>query len=181
MSWNARLIAGSLMAFVYNGILSGIPSRVLRHTFLRGWLGAFGAGCGVQRGCKFLNGRKVYLGRRVVVNFGCMFDGRIYPIHVGDDVSIGPEAVILTLGHDPQSSTFENKGGPVRIGDRVWIAYRAMILPEVEIGEGAVIAAGAVVTRDVPAFAIVAGSPAKVVGERSATLDYRLAYRPWLI
>ena len=124
MSWNARLLAGSLMAFGYNSLLSGLPSRTLRHAFLRGWLGAFGEGGGVQRGCKFLNGRKVYLGRRVVVNFGCMFDGRTYPIHIGDDVSIGPEAAILTLGHDPKSPTFADQGGPVRIGDHVWIAYR---------------------------------------------------------
>ncbi len=181
MSLNARLLAGSLMAFVYNSVLSGLPSRTLRHAFLRGWLGAVGEGGGVQRGCKFLNGRKVYLGHRVIANFGCMLDGRVYPIHIGDDVSIGPEAAILTLGHDPQSPTFADRGGPVRIGDRVWIAYRAVILPGVEIGEGAIIAAGAVVTRDVPAFTIAAGSPARVVGKRSTTLDYRLAYSPWLM
>jgi len=181
MRWNFRWLAGSLTALVYNSAVSGLPSRTLRHAFLRGWLGAFGAGCGIQRGCRFLNGRKVHLGRRVVVNFGCMFDGRIYPIHIGDDVSIGPEAAIITLGHDPQSPVFASQGGPVRIGDRVWIAYRAVILPGVEIGEGAVVAAGAVVTRDVPAYAIVAGSPARVVGERSPRLDYRLDYRPWLL
>lgn len=181
MNWNFRWLAGNLAAFGYNYILSNLPSRILRHTVLRRWLGSFGPGCGVQRGCKFLNGRKVHLGRRVVVNFGCLFDGRTYSIHVGNDVSIGPEAAILTLGHDPQSPVFANAGGPVRIGNHVWIAYRAVILPGVDIGEGAVVAAGAVVTRDVPAYAIVAGAPAKVVGERSKTLVYELDYRPWLL
>ena len=64
------------------------------------------------------------------------------------------------------------------IGDRVWIAYRAVILPGVTIGEGAVIAAGAVVTRDVGPFSIMAGVPAKKIGERNRNLDYQLDFRP---
>ncbi len=66
------------------------------------------------------------------------------------------------------------------IGDRVWIAYRAVILPGVTIGEGAVVAAGAVVSRDVAPYTIVAGNPAQPVGTRSRDLDYRLDYSPWL-
>ena len=116
-----------------------------------------------------------------MVNFGCLLDGRHYRIITGDDVSIGPEASVLTLGHDPNAADFALKGGDVRIGDRVWIGFRAIILPGVEIGEAAVVAAGAVVSRDVPPFAIVAGSPARVIGERSRHLSYRLAYRPWLL
>ena len=66
------------------------------------------------------------------------------------------------------------------IGDRVWIAYRATILPEVEIGEGAVIAAGAIVTTNVEPFTIVAGVPARKIGERSRELRYRLNYKAFL-
>lgn len=181
MSWNFRVLAGSVTAFCYNAVLSGFPSRTVRRVYLRIWLGALGPCSGVQRGCKFLNGRKVHVGRRVVVNFGCLLDGRVYPIHIGDDVSIGPEASILTLGHDPQSPEFANDGGEVRIGDHAWIAYKAIILPGVEIGEGAIVAAGSVVTRDVAAYTIVAGSPAKVVGTRQRPMEYRLDYRPWLM
>jgi maltose O-acetyltransferase len=130
--------------------------------------------------CRFLNGRKVYLGDRNVLNFGCLLDGRVYPIHIGNDVSIGPEATILTLGHDPQSPDFADKGGEVVIGNHAWIAYRAIILPGVRIGEGAVVAAGAVVTRDVEPFAIVAGSPARKVGERNRNLSYQLNFHPFL-
>ena len=176
-----RCFAGAIVAFIYNSLLSPIPSRTLRHAFLRIWLGAMGQGVGVQSGCRFLNGRKVHLGSRNVVNFGCLFDGRLYPIITGDDVSIGPEAAILTLGHDPNTPDFADRGGPVTIGDRTWIGFRAIILPGVAIGEGAVVAAGAVVTRDVPPYTIVAGSPARAIGERSRDLSYRLAYRPWLL
>jgi len=175
-----RLFVGTIAAFIYNAFVSWIPSRKIRHTYLRLWMGSFGAGAGVQRGCQVLNGRKVHLGDRAIINFGCLFDGRIYEIRIGNDVSIGPEAAILTLGHDPQSPDFSDRGGAVVIGDRVWIGYRAIVLPGVEIGEGAVIGAGSVVTRNVPAFAIMAGSPAKVIGERRRDLNYHLNYRPWL-
>jgi acetyltransferase-like isoleucine patch superfamily enzyme len=178
---SAKSIAGDMISYVYSALVGVLPSRTLRHGFLRLWLGRFGAGTGVQRGCRFLNGRKIELGARNVINFGCLLDGRVYRIVTGSDVSIGPEASILTLGHDPQSPDFENRGGDVTIGDRVWIGYRAVVLPGVAIGEGAVIGAGAVVTRAVPAFAIVAGAPARIVGERRRDLHYHLFYKPWLL
>ena len=177
----ARLFAGTVAAFAYNTIVGRLPSRTLRHAYLRLWLGRFGRGSGVQIGCRFLNGRKVCLGANSVINFGTLIDGRHYPVTIGANVSIGPEAAILTLGHDPQSPAFADRGGEVRIGDRAWIAYRAIVLPGVVIGEGAVVAAGAVVTADVPPYAIVAGNPARQVGTRNRALDYRLDFRPWLI
>jgi maltose O-acetyltransferase len=177
---NPRVFAGSVVAYFYNTWIGGFPSRRIRRGFLRLWLGRIGAGTSVQMGCRFLNGRKVFLGKRNVVNHGCLFDGRRYIIRVGDDVSIGPEAAILTVGHDPQSPDFADQGGEVNIGNRVWIAYRAIILPGVTIGEGAVIAAGAVVTKDVAPFVIVAGSPARKIGERNRELRYELHYAPWL-
>jgi len=178
---NVRLFAGTVVAFGYNSMISRLPSRSLRRAYLRAWLGSFGQDVGVQTDCRILNGRKVHLGARVVINFGCLLDGRRYSINIGDDVSIGPEAAILTLGHDPQTADFALVGGDVHIGPRAWIGYRAIILPNVAIGEGAVVAAGAVVTRDVPKFAVVAGSPAKVIGERRQDLEYRLSYQPWLM
>lgn len=113
-----------------------------------------------------------------MINFGCLFDGRKFHIRTRHDVSIGPEASILTLGDDPQSSDFCDRGGDVVIGDRVWIGYRAIVLPGVTIGEGAVIGAGAIVTKDVEPFAIVAGNPAKKIGERTKDLRYSLQYDP---
>ncbi len=130
--------------------------------------------------CNFLNGPRIFLGQRNVINFGCLFDGRKYNIKVGNDVSIGPEASILTLGHDPQASDFADKGGDVIIGDRVWIAYKVIILPGIHIGEGAVIGAGAVVTKDVEPYAIMAGNPAVKVGTRNRELSYQLNFHPWL-
>jgi maltose O-acetyltransferase len=178
---NLRLIGGGLAAYCYNHAWGSLPSHSLREIYLRGWLGSFGAGTAVQMNCRFLNGRKVAFGKRNVINFGCLFDGRKYEIRSGDDVSIGPEATILTLGHDPQSPKFADRGGEVVIGDRAWIGYRAIIFPGIKIGEGAVVGAGAVVTKDVAPFTIVAGNPARPIGQRNPNLDYRLNFSPPLV
>ncbi len=170
---------GEIIAYTYNHWLSCCPSRLVRNSFLRGWLRGFGRGTSVQMGCRFLV-RNISFGQRNVLNFGCVFDGRGYEIRTGSDVSIGPKATLLTLGHDPRSSTFGDRGGPIIVGNRAWICYGAIVLPNVTIGEGAVVGAGAVVSKDVPPFAIVAGNPAKVVGERSRNLTYELRYYPFL-
>jgi len=132
-------------------------------------------------GCRFLNGRKVRLGDRCILNFGTLLDGRKFQINIGKDVSIGPEATILTLGHDPQSANFEDRGGDVTIGDRAWIGYRVIVMPGITIGEGAVVGAGAVVTKDVEPYSIVAGNPARKIGQRNHDLSYSLNYYPFLV
>jgi maltose O-acetyltransferase len=175
-----RILAGTILAYTYNHWFGHFPSRTLRRAYLARALAHLGEGTGVQLRCHFLNPRKVSLGKRNVINFGCLLDGRKFRIRTGSDVSIGPEATILTLGHDPQSPEFEDRGGDVTIGDRVWIGYRAIVLPGVTIGEGAVVGAGAVVTKNVDAFSIVAGNPARVIGRRQEFLSYSLDYAPWM-
>jgi acetyltransferase-like isoleucine patch superfamily enzyme len=178
---NFKCIVGGILSYCYNNLLGNLPSRKIRSNYLGVYLAAMGNGTSIQMGCRFLNGRKVYLGDRNVINFGCLLDGRKYEIHIGSDVSIGPEATILTLGHDPQSSTFTDKGGDVIIGDRVWIGYRAIILPGITIGEGAVVGAGSVVTKDIAPYTIVGGNPARFIKERSKDLHYQLNYHPLLM
>ncbi len=176
----SRALIGGIAACLYNSFIGTIPSRTVRNAWLKIYLADFGSGASVQANCRFLNGRKVHLGKRNVINFGCLFDGRKFHIKTGDDVSIGPEATILTLGHDPQSPDFADRGGDVIIGNRVWIAYRAIVLPGITIGDGAVIGAGAVVTKNVEPYTIVAGNPARKIGERNKDLRYKLNFAPWL-
>ena len=175
---NRRLLAGGLLALLYNRGITFVCFGFLRNWYLKFWLGSLGHGSGVQMGNRFLHGRKVFLGENSVVNFDCLFDGRKFEIRTGKNVSIGPEASILTLGHDPQSPDFADRGGDVLIGDFVWIGYRAIVLPGVTIGDGAVVGAGAVVTKDVPPYTIVAGNPARVIGQRNQDLGYELNFRP---
>jgi len=178
---NFRIFAGSILAYSYNHLIGNLPSRQLRMAYLKAYLAEIGTGTSVQMGCRFLNGRKVHLGSHNVINFGCLFDGRHYPIYTGANVSIGPEATILTLGHDPQSPHFNNKGGEIIIKDYVWIGYRALILPGITLGEGAVVGAGAVVTKEVEPYTIVGGNPAQFIKKRQTDLEYTLKYQPWLL
>ncbi len=110
-------------------------------------------------------GKNLRLGERVFVNSGCKFQDQ-GGIVIGDDVLIGHNVVIATLNHalDP-----EHRGDieprPVHIGDKVWIGANATLLPGVTIGEGAVVAAGAVVTKDVAPRTVVGGVPARVIRE----------------
>lgn len=108
-------------------------------------------------------GRNIALGKNVFINQGCTFMDR-GGIFIGDDVYIAPKVNIITINHDinhyKRTITYCK---PVHIEDRVWIGLGAIILSGVRVGENSIIAAGAVVTKDVPKNSIVAGNPAKVI------------------
>ncbi len=94
-------------------------------------------------------------------------------ISVGDNVIIGPNVVIRASNHvytrtDIPIREQGHTGGKIIIEDDVWIAANAVVLPDVTIGRGAIVAAGAVVTGDVPPYQIVGGVPAKIIGSRKA-------------
>ena len=164
--------------YAYNSAISHIPSYALRHFYLSRVLGLkLGRGASVHMGC-FITGRRIEIGERAVVNRKCHLDGRV-GIRIGADASLSPEVCILSLSHDPQDPHFATEGGEVVIGPRAWLGTRAMVLPGVELGEGAVLAAGAVASRSCEPFAILAGVPARMIGERNRDLKYALGYFPW--
>lgn len=108
-------------------------------------------------------GKNLHLGKRVFINSGCKFQDQ-GGLFIGDDVLIGHNCMIATLNHveDP-----EHRGdilpSPVRIEDKVWIGANVTILPGVTVGEGAILAAGAVVTKDVEPRTVVGGVPARII------------------
>jgi acetyltransferase-like isoleucine patch superfamily enzyme len=93
---------------------------------------------------------------------------------IGDNVNISDEVAIWTAEHDIQAPNFPMTRDAVIIENRVWVCFRSTILPGVRLGEGCVVASGAVVTKNVPPFSVVAGVPAKVVGSRNKALTYQL-------
>ncbi len=111
-------------------------------------------------------GKNVYIGDNFYANFNLTLvdDGKIV---IGNNVLIGPNVTIATPLHpldaDQRKSKANQRNLGVTIGNDVWIASAATILPGVTIGDRAVVAAGAVVTKDVPAGTLVAGVPAKVI------------------
>lgn len=114
------------------------------------------------------------IANNVTIGHDVILDAR-GTISIEENVNISSDAAIWTLTHDPQSPTFDTVSGPVVIEKYAWLGFRCMVLPGVRIGEGAVVAAGAVVTKDVEPYAIVAGSPARVIGKRTDDLQYVLA------
>jgi acetyltransferase-like isoleucine patch superfamily enzyme len=161
-------------------IAGRIPSHGLRLLLYRHMLAvAVGESSSIHRNCRFYFPPGVRIGAHCVVNRDVLLDGRMGLV-IKDNVSISEGSAIITLQHDLNSPTFANQGALVTIEDRVFIGTRAVILPGVTLGEGAAVAAGAVVTRDVAPFAIVAGVPARVIGERSRELGYELNYRKFL-
>jgi len=109
-------------------------------------------------------GLNTTIGRNVFINQGCHFMD-MGGITIGDDVMIGPKVNLVSSGHptDPAQRRNGIVKKPITIGNNVWIGVAATILPGVTIGENAVVAAGAVVSRDVPANTIAAGVPARVL------------------
>ena len=109
-------------------------------------------------------GLNIIIGANVFINQGCHFMD-MGGITIGDDVMIGPKVNLVSAGHPVSPS--ERRNGivakPITIGNNVWIGAAATILPGVTVGDDAVIAAGAVVSRDVPAGTMAAGVPARVL------------------
>lgn len=118
--------------------------------------------------------QNVEIGNATIVGHNVILDGRS-GIKIGPNVNLSSEVSIWTLQHDPQSPTFGTRGGQVVVDKNAWLSFRCTVLPGVHIGEGAVVAAGSIVTKDVEPFAIVAGIPARTIGVRTRDLRYDLA------
>ncbi|MDR0792472.1 MAG: acyltransferase, partial [Chitinophagaceae bacterium] len=101
----------------------------------------------------------------------CFFDGR-NGITIGNKVSISHKVTLITESHDTDSPTFDTIRGKIIIEDYAWIGVNATILQGITIGEGAVVAAGAVVTKPVAPYTVVGGVPAKKIKDRVQNLNY---------
>ena len=155
-------------------VLGYIPSHEIRLMIFDLAGVKIGEGSTIHIGARFYQPKNVSVGRGTIIGDHATLDGRA-KLTIGDHVDIASEVMIFNGEHDIHSATFEPINAPVVIGDYVFIGPRAIILPGVSIGWGAVIAAGAVVTKDVPDSTIVAGVPAEAIGHRKAkVLNYRL-------
>ncbi len=129
-----------------------------------------GRNINVERGAHFGDGARIEIGDNSGIGVDCDLRG---PITIGRDVMMGPECIIITRLHRhdrldiPMCQQGWEDAKPVVIEDDVWIGTRVIILPGVRVGKGVVIGAGAVVTRDVPDYAVAAGVPARVIHYRT--------------
>ena len=175
-----RIAAVSLeLAIMFIHIIGLIPSHHVRRFFYRISGMIIGDGSTIHTGARFYDPGNIRIGKDSIIGERVVLDGRD-KIIIGNHVAIATEVMIYNAEHNVQSENFSSKTEPVVIEDYVFIGPRAIILPGVKVGKGAVVAAGAVVTKNVDEFSIVGGVPAKVIGERKVKdLKYKLGRAAW--
>ncbi|SDS95857.1 acyltransferase [Pseudomonas fuscovaginae UPB0736] len=157
----------------YNILICKIPSHTLRLLWLRIGGAKIGKGSTVWRNTEVLGVDSLRIGNDSTVGWHCQLDARGGLI-IGDHVTIASHVLIIAGGHDVQAPEFWAVGGPVYIRDYAWIASRALLSFGADIGEGAVVGGQCVVSKPVPAYAIVGGPDAAIKGERCRGLNYKV-------
>ncbi|HBK28739.1 MAG TPA: acetyltransferase [Parabacteroides sp.] len=144
--------------------MSFVPMRLLYKALFRLWAS--------RRGLELTANRQIGGGIFIGSGSGLGVNGSVHgPLRIGENVMMGPDVTILSQTHNIERTDIPmGKQGmreaEVIIGNDVWIGMRSIIMPGVKIGDGAVIGAGAVVTKDVPDYAIVGGVPARIIKYR---------------
>ncbi len=163
-----------------------VPLHHVRRFFYRLFGMTIGSGSTIHMGARIYDPRHIEIGEDTIIGERATLDGRRQlpnsqgGITIGDHTDIASEVMIWSSEHNISSPDFAAIEAPVHIGDYVFIGPRAILLPGITVGSGAVIAAGAVVTKDVTANTIVGGVPAKPIGERDPNnLKYRLGRARW--
>jgi maltose O-acetyltransferase len=163
----------------FNLVITHVPIRRLR----RGWLRSLGAriapDAAIYLGTTVLGVTRLAVGDRSQIGPGCLLDGR-GGLTIEHVVVVSGGSRIITADHDVHSVTFTVRHQAVVLGHHAFLGTEAMVLPGVSIGPGAVLAARAVATRDVPAQTIAAGVPARAIGARAQLPTYRLPASPRL-
>ena len=170
---NARVLLGKLL---YGAVAKHLPLSDSRFSFgskkLRALCGRLilrhcGTNVNIEKGAQF--SAEVSLGDNSGIGVNALISSYVT---IGNDVMMGPECIILTSNHGMEPSGVpmwrqkSSEPRPVVIGSDVWIGARVIILPGVHVGDGAVIGAGSVVTKDVDPNSIVAGNPARLIRMR---------------
>lgn len=161
---------------LYGGIAKHMPLSDSRMSFgskkLRAFCGRLlldhcGKNVNIEKGAQF--SYDISLGDNSGIGVNALISSKVT---IGDDVMMGPDCIILTANHGmerngvPMWKQKHEQPRPVVIGNDVWIGARVIILPGVHIGDGCIIGAGSVVTKDVEPYSIVAGNPARLIGKR---------------
>lgn len=157
-----------------NSFLYNFPSKRFRNYMLKRMGLTFKGDVRIYAGFHIRNPRGIVIENGVSIGPKVLLDGRM-GLTIQEGAVIGYGAIIWTLNHDYNDVHFCGKGASVSIGRYAWVCSNSIILPGVTIGEGAVVASGAIVTHDVPPFSIVAGIPARIIGQREQK-EYKYGY-----
>ncbi len=162
--------------YLCNHVISRIPAHKLRMSAYRALGIRIGAKSTILMSTEMHRSADLTIGSHTVINQHCLLDGR-GGLQIGNNVNISSHVLLVAGSHAVQDGqSFQGSARQVVVEDYVWLCTRALVLPGVTIGCGAVVAAGAVVTKSVEPYAIVAGVPAQKIGERNPELHYTLDY-----
>ena len=162
---------------VHNRLLTNVPVNDLRVGYLRKLGMRAGEHVYLFGGTEVLAPQNLTIKGNCHIGRFCQIDAR-GGIALGRNVVIASHTLLITADHDPHSPDFSGRLGRIVIHDRAWLGSRVVVLKGVTIGEGAIVAAGSVVHKDVAPWSIVSGVPATTVGERSRNLTYEVDYGP---
>jgi len=151
-----------------------IPSHHIRNLIYRTFGMRIGRGSHIYGGVEVRNPRGIMIGTGTSIGHNVILDGR-GGLVIGNNVNFSSGVWVWTVEHDVASPDFKGSSAPVAVEDYAWLSCRVTVLPGITLGEGAVVAAGAVVTKDVEPYTIVGGVPAKKIGERPRGLHYVLS------
>lgn len=172
-----RWLKGFAIEYMINDVLPHIPFYCMRKWYLKLIGVKIGEGTYISKRIYFMSPWLVKIGNNSHVNRGCFLDGR-GEIIIGNSVSVSHDVRIVTGGHDMDHPSFPGVYEKIQIDDYAWIGIGATILKNVHIGYGAVVSAGAVVTKDVAPFTVVGGTPAKIIGQRAHhQFDYKCVWK----
>lgn len=159
--------------YLTNYFFSYVPIRIIRKIWLRFFMQSkIGKKTYIDMGCYYMSPWKLSVGNYTHINRSCFLDCR-GGISIGNSVSISHKVNLVTGSHDINSSGNDYISKPIKIEDYVFIGFGATVLQGVTVGKGAVICAGACLTKDAEPFGIYAGVPAKKIGTRNTGLSYR--------
>lgn len=154
-------------------VASFFPLNIVRTAVVRLFGGKVGKGVAIHHGAVIRSARRLRIGDDVWIGVGVSLDAR-GGLSIEASTSIGDGVQIWTAQHDWRSSDFAYQSRPSMIGHHVWINTRSILIPGIQVGSGAVVAAGAVVTKDVPPWSLAGGNPARIIASRPVVDEYRL-------
>ncbi len=172
-AWRAMKRPYTGFTFLVLGVTTHIPLQWLRHGIFRLYGMEIDRTSIIYMGGEIRSPQNISIKKNTTIGHKCTLDGR-GGITIGESVNFSSEVMIWTVEHDLNSPSFGAHEGRVIVEDYAWLSCRSIILPGVTVGKGAVVAAGAVVTKSVEPYAIVGGVPARKIGERSKDLQYSL-------
>lgn len=161
--------------YLANYFVSFFPSRRFRRFYFKNICGhQIAADVQILIGCFLYNSKnKINISQGCIINQNCILDGR-GGLSIGSSTNISRCVAIYTAGHDIDDDEFCDFQQPVVIGRNVWIGGHAIVMPGVNIGDGAVVLPGSIVVKDVPSGIVVGGNPARFVRKRVANWTYSL-------